>query len=470
MADITNEVAALKTYPNNFEAEQSLLCCILIGGDLATSIVPTIPDDAFYNLRHMKILKACKALVAKSQRIDIIMVNDMLENSKDSDLNMFEYLGELISVVPSAANYKGYWEIVERHMMLRRVIEVCNKTTAMAYQGEDSKKVIDFAQQELYRVNQTFQRGSLEHMSQASGDFLSALNQNCKDKSASRGLLTRYKRFDSITNGLQPTDLVILAARPSVGKTSFALNIVSNIIEHGDKDKLVAIFSLEMSSTQLVKRMFSTLSSISMDMLSKSEPNFEQQKELWTVHQNISASQVYVDETGLQGPSEILSKCRRLSNEHNKPLDLIVIDYLGLMKSDSLKRNDSKSNEVGEISRMLKLAAKELNTPIILICQMSRGIEGRDDKTPKLSDLRDSGSIEQDADLVLFLSRENEADKGKPEYNVILDISKHRNGELGEIRYHWEGKHIKFTESTDQYINREIAPKPVGYNKQNNNE
>ncbi len=467
MADLNKEVQALKTYPHSYEAEQSLLCCILIGGELATNIVPMVPEDAFYDLRHKKIIRACKELVAENLRIDLIIVNERLERKNDSDLNMFEYLGELTSIVPSAANYAEYVSILERNMILRRLIEACNNITAKAYQGEDSKAVLAFAEKSIYGVGETYQRGSLEQIGKASGEFMAQMSTKCKDKNTASGLMTHYKRFDDITNGLQPTDLIILAARPSVGKTSFALNIVSNIVANKDYESLVAIFSLEMSSVQLVKRMYSTLSNVSMNTMNKGRPSFEEQKEMWEVNSALAKSNIYVDETGMQGPSEVIAKCRRLASTHKKDIGLIVIDYLGLMKSDSNRRNDSKSNEVGEISRMLKLAAKELNAPIILICQMSRGIEGRDDKIPKLSDLRDSGSIEQDADIVLFLSRENESDKGKPEYNVILDISKHRNGELGEIRYNWEGKHIRFTESKDQIINRVFEPKPTGKRQSN---
>ncbi len=455
----TNEVQVLKTYPHSFEAEQSILCCILIGGELATNIVPTLSVDAFYDLRHKKIINACKELVRENRRIDLIVVNERLERRNESDLNMFEYLGELTSIVPSAANYEEYIKILERNMILRRLIEACNEITTSAYKGGDEKQILAKAESLIYKVGETYQRGNLESIGVASGEFMAQLNEQSKGEVSGKGLMTHFKRFDSITNGLQPTDLIILAARPSVGKTSFALNIISNIIANKDYESLVAIFSLEMSSVQLVKRVYSALSNISMNSLNRGALSFEEQKQLWPINMALAQSKVYVDETCLQGPAEIIAKCRRLSSTHGKDIGLIVIDYLGLMKSDSNKRNDSKANEVGEISRMLKLAAKELNVPIILICQMSRGIEGRDDKVPKLSDLRDSGSIEQDADIVLFLSRENEGDKGKPNYNVILDISKHRNGELGEIRYNWQGANVRFTESKDQIINRVFEPK-----------
>lgn len=454
--------AAIRNYPNSFETEQYLLGAILIDGDVAADVVPSVSDEFFYNPRHAKIFRAAKQLQATGRNIDVVTVNDVLEKNKDTDINMLEYLTELAQTVISTANYREYVAILNRDNILRRIIKASNETIKEAYESGDAEQVLEKAEKRIYEISQNSHRGALEPLSHVSGALLKKYNAVCKDRSLMRGLMTHYPIFDGYTNGLQRSDLIILAARPSVGKTSFALNIVANIVNAGETDKVIAIFSLEMSGEQLAQRMFSNLTSVSLNILGKGVPNLNQQEELWNANAAIANSEVYVDDAGMQSAGEILSKCRSLSNTLKKPIDLVIIDYLGLMKSESGRRNDSKANEIGEISRMLKLSAKELNCPIVLICQMSRGIEGRDDKTPKLSDLRDSGSIEQDADIVLFLSRENENDKGKQNYNVILDISKHRNGELGAIRYKWDGPHIRFEEADDQYINREFQPKSSG--------
>lgn len=462
MTENTQEIKKAKIYPNNFEAEKSLLCCMLIDGDAAVDILPQIEEDSFYNERHKRIYRAAHSLYLKNVPIDIITVNDQLEKDKNTDLSMMSYLGELSSYLPSAANFLEYVKILNRDLVLRKLITACNGVIEQAYYSEDETATLAAAEKAIFDIGAGRQQGSLEHVSKASNDLIARIDMMCRDKGSFRGLMTHFPIFDKLTNGLQNGDLIILAARPSVGKTSFALNIVANLVANKDNSKVVAIFSLEMPAVQLAQRLISTAGGITMDSLSRGSLTGQELDNLWPMHAGLSQSKIYIDETAMQTPNNILNRCRRLAIKE-KRIDLVIVDYLQLMASDdSRKRSDSKNSEVSDISRLMKLLAREMNCPVIVLSQMSRGIENRDSKIPKLSDLRESGAIEQDADIVMFLSREDENEKSKPEYNVILDVMKHRNGSLGEIRYVWQGENVRFTESKDQYINREIEVKKKG--------
>lgn len=459
MSETENKITKpIKVYPNSYEAEQYLLCCILLDGNAAGDLVPTLDPNVFYNDRHRKIFEACQKLFSSNKAIDVITVNDQIEADKKTDLNMLEYLVELSDKLPSAANYREYVDILKRDYTHREIIRICNETIEMAYVNKDYRQTLTSIEEKIFRLNSSTHRSELVHISEASGQVVARIDALCRDKNSFRGLMTKFSRFDMVTNGLQKGALIILAARPSVGKTSFALNIVSNIASQANSKAVIAVFSLEMPAVQLAQRLLSDVGSIPMDNLSKGTTQDREQESLIAAHSKISESKVYVDDSGLLSPGDIFAKCRRLYKIESR-IDLVVIDYLQLMKGDKVRNNDSKQNEISDISRMMKLLAKEMNCPVLALSQMSRGIENRDDKTPKLSDLRESGAIEQDADIVMFLSRENENEKSTGNYTVFLDIAKHRNGSLAAIRYNWEGQYVRFSESTDQHINRELPPK-----------
>ncbi|MBR6751131.1 MAG: replicative DNA helicase [Clostridia bacterium] len=447
------EVKGIKRYPNNYEAEQSLLCCLLIDGVVAGQVIPDIKEDYFYNSRHKKIFNACRDLFNKNQSIDVITVNDQMTHTKTSDINIMEYLIELTSAVPSAANYGEYVSILHRDMVLRKLITAANGIIEDAYASTDERASLDAAEKAIFEITSTTHRGDLVHISEVSSKLLNKLDQMGKDKSQFKGLSTHFPRFDRLTNGLQKGNLIILAARPSVGKTSFALNIVSNIIAKGESDKVIAIFSLEMPAEQLVQRLHATNTNVSLGHIKDGNVDENEQNELWVAHTNASECKIYIDDTSLISPGAIFSKCRRLASQEKK-IDLIIIDYLQLMEAGNedgkRSRSENRQAEITGISRMMKILAMQMNCPVIVLSQMSRSIEQRDDKTPKLADLRESGAIEQDADIVLFLSREHEDDTKKGEYNVILDVAKHRNGGLDSIRLYWTGANVRFIEHQDQ--------------------
>jgi len=454
----------VKVYPNNYEAEQSVLGCILIDGTVAGDLIPVLEPDIFFSDRHRKIFDACRKLFDANKPIDAITVNDQIEEDRNTDLSMLDYLVELTDRFPSAANYKEYVEILRRDKMHRSIIRVCNETIELAYANKDYKQTLEFIEKGIYELSSTTRRSELIHISEASGQVVARVDALCRDKNSFRGVMTGFKKFDFITNGLQKGNLIILAARPSVGKTSFALNLVANVATTTNPGAVIALFSLEMPAVQLAQRVLCDIGSIPMNSLSRGTAQDREQESLISAHSKISESKVYIDDTSTVKPGEILSKCRRLYAAE-KRIDLIVIDYLQLMASDKERRNDSKQNEISEISRMMKILAKEMNCPVLALSQMSRGIESRDDKTPKLSDLRESGAIEQDADIVMFLSRENENEKSNGNYTVFLDLAKHRNGELAAIRFNWEGQYVRFTQSEDQGINRELQQQQNKHNK-----
>ncbi len=449
--EVSKQVPQVKIFPHNFEAEQSVLCCLLIDGNASAKYIGKISPDAFYEKKHRVIYETMRMLNDESESIDVITVSDkMLKNGTGNEKTL-EYLTDLTNLLPSAANCGNYVKILHRDMILRNIIEKCNLIIENAYSSTNEEETLRLAEKEIYGISNELQKNGLEPISKAAADLIDRLNLLSKDKNAFRGLATGYPRFDKLTNGLQNGDLIILAARPSVGKTAFALNIVNNIIKRKDDPKTVAIYSLEMPAVQLAQRMLCDLANVTMDEVNSGDLSTRSHEQLWELTKTLSNSRVYVNDSSMISPNDIAGQCRRLcgSGLGFKHIDLIVVDYLGLMSlhADG-KQSDDRQLEIATMSRQMKGLAKEFNCPIILLCQMSRGIEHRTEKTPQLSDLRESGAIEQDADIVLFLSREDES--AKHDSPIILDISKHRNGELGQIRLNFDGKHMRFTESDDQ--------------------
>ncbi|MCL2631065.1 MAG: replicative DNA helicase [Firmicutes bacterium] len=447
----------VKNYPSNYEAEKSLLCCMMIDGEVMSSVFDANPN-IFFNERNRNIFNAAVALYADNKEVKLLTLYDYLERNKKSDVDILDYLTEINNYEPGGSNYKEPLEILKRDMLLRRVISTCNEVLEDAYFSLDAEATIATATRKITEIDKDADKATLEHISKSGDEFLKRLNERMINPKGTSGFKTHFRRFDHITNGLQKSDLIILAARPSVGKTSFAWNIVSNHIKHGDLANVVAVFSLEMPGVQLVQRVFSTLSDIEMGHLSGGTINQaggNAEDNLWAIQRKLEKTNIFIDGSSKQTPQSINAKCAKLKAQKGR-IDLVIIDYLQLMdldKRDS-RQNESTAVQVGKMSKSLKILARELDCPVIALSQMSRGIEGRDDKIPKLSDLRDSGAIEQDADIVMFLSREDEAEKSHAFYNVILDIAKHRNGSLAEVRFKWEGSRVKFEESDNQTIVR----------------
>lgn len=447
MEENLQAVRSIKELPNSYETEKSILGCILIDKDVADRVVGVLEPDVFYNDLNRTIFTAMAKIKSRGENIDYLTVMDALDAEQKVSANTFEYIKTLGDSIISTALYFEYINILRRDYTLRRLINVCNEIITKAYTSHEADIVLQTAEKLIYDIGRSYTRKDLEHIEKASSALMNKISEMVKDKFAFKGVQTGFKIFDRMTNGLQKGDLIILAARPSVGKTTLALNFVANIIK-SQKEKSIAIFSLEMPAMQLAQRLVSNVGSIKMDALSKGEILQEGMQDLWKAHQSITNSKVYIDDSSMTKPSEILGKSRRLASQIGG-LDLIIVDYIQLMSGDRQRQNDSQEQEISEISKMMKTVARELDAPVIAISQMSRLIEHRKDKTPKLSDLRASGSIEQDADIVAFLTREDEDDKSGP---VILNIAKHRNGALFSTRLNWQGEFVRFEESLDQEI------------------
>ena len=437
-----------KMLPNNFEAEQAVLGCALIDSEAALAVISKLEEIDFYNETHRNIFSVIKKLFQNSVSIDFVTVSDELE--KQNLINAvggMAYISSLSNIVPSAASANHYIEIVRRDSVLRQVILACGKTIEKAYDKGSDESIIGQAEKAIFEIAEKGQSGALERLQVSVDKVFDRFEDIHKDNTILRGLKTGFYQLDRATNGLQKTDLIILAVRPGVGKTSLAMNIVSNAaINSGAK---CAVFSLEMGREQLAQRMLCSVSNVSMAKALRGELNEHDWYNLRQGSKKLKDADIYVDDNAMNTPSQVLSKCRKLKRE--KGLDLVVIDYLGLMKSDS--KSDNRQNEVADISRQLKILAKEIEVPVLSLCQLNRSVESRDTKDgkpakPMLSDLRDSGSIEQDADMVWFIHRDMTAKEISEDktgnYTAELIIAKFRNGQPGSVFLGWDGSRTSF--------------------------
>ena len=432
--------------PNNFEAEQAVLGCALLDSEAALTVVSKLDPIDFYNETHRNIISVIKDLFSKSIAVDIFTVNDELEKRGLSNaVGGMSYISSLSNIVPSAASVGHYIDIVRRDSVLRQVIIACGDTIAKAYEKGSDESILGAAEKAIYEIAEKGQTGALERIDGPLEAVINKIEEIQKDNTKLRGLKTGFYAIDKATNGLQKTDLIILAARPGVGKTSLAMNIASNAaIQHGAK---VAVFSLEMGREQLAQRMLFSVANVSMAKALRGELNEADWAKVWKANKILKDAQIFIDDNAMNTPSQVLSKCRKLKRE--KGLDLIVIDYLGLMHADV--KTDSRQNEVADISRNLKLLAKEVEVPVLSLCQLNRSVESRDDGKPGkpvLSDLRDSGSIEQDADMVWFIHRDmtpKDMEKSQDgSYTAELIIAKFRNGQPGSVYLGWDGSRTSF--------------------------
>lgn len=434
--------------PNNVEAEASVLGSILIDNKAADEIIPMLCADDFYLSQNRMIFSVMKDLQNDSKPIDTVSVADALElRGKLDEVGSISYLSELAEGVPSAANGEYYAQIIKRDSLTRKVIHAGNEISKYGYECSEGKDALDNAEKLVYAIaEQNSEKALLK-----ADDALATAVKNIQDVQAGNvpknTVYTDFPTFDRQTHGLKPGEMVLIAARPSVGKTAFALNIAANVcLNHG---KNVAIFSLEMPAYLLTKRMLAYVSKVSISKMdTRGGMSSSDNARLFKAYNALLSTGLYIDDYSMNGPSDVLSKCRRLKREQG--LDLIIIDYLQLMTTGGSGRApESRQVEVSEMSRKMKIYAKELDCPIILLSQMSRGVEQRTDHTPLLSDLRESGSIEQDADIVAFLHNPSRYNSALPVNEVILDVKKNRNGPVGEIKLEWDGDTTSFKECVD---------------------
>lgn len=444
----TNE-QKVRMAPHNLEAEQAVLGSILISADVSIEAFGTLAERDFYSEIHQMIFAAMREVYDRNQPIDFVTLTDELDKRDQlQTVGGTAYLTTLSNVVPSAASFSSYKQIVKKNSVLRDLISASEKIIQKAYSSDD-QDALAFAEGQIFGLAEKGHASELELIDGSLTDVLSKFENIQKDITCLQGLPTGFYGLDSITNGLQKSDLIFVAARPGIGKTSLTMNIASNVaINKGAK---VAVFSLEMPKIQLTQRMLCSVSGVSMSKALKGELTSAEWTKLYGGIKKLKQAQIFIDDSSLNRPSQILSKCRKLKRE--KGLDLVVIDYLQLMSGDK-DNNENRQQEISEISRKLKIMAKELNVPVIVLSQLSRAVESRQGHRPVLSDLRESGSIEQDADMVLFIHKKDMYDQaeGKEVDNDNMDVelivAKHRNGELGSIFLTWRGSILSFVNKT----------------------
>ena len=437
-----------KILPNDLEAEQSLLGCLFISQDACAEIFPTVAVKDFYSNAHQKIYQAMLDNYIKNVAVDYITVSKVLETKGElEEVGGLGYITDLTNYVPSAANFKHYAEIIRNDSILRQIIDASQATINDAFESVDAGNVLARAEKLIFDISQTKSRSSLEHIKYGVTEAIDMMEKLAIDPNANAGVKTGFPTLDKITNGFKPGELIIIAARPGIGKTTLAVNFaINSAVKFG---KSVAMFDLEMSALQVAQRFICATGRVPMDMVKGGTKDQNTWATLFETKKILENANIYIDDTTTITPAEILSKCRRLKAQSG--LDMVIIDYLQLMKAEKASKDGNRQQEVADLTRSIKLAARELGCPILLLSQLNRGVEQRSDKTPQLSDLRESGSIEQDADIVMFISdradetmKDNETDDDAIDYTLV--IAKHRNGMRGNIPIKWKSEFTQFYE------------------------
>ncbi len=444
--------------PQSISSEQAVLGSIMLRKDAIQEVEEVVTPDSFYVEKHKKIFQAMLDLYLKNEPIDMLSLSTKLAEKKQLEMiGGNNYLAEIVNVVPSSLNVKHYSEIVQKKYVLRNLIEAADYVAELAFEENDDHmdEILDMAEKKMFSVVSSPKNQKYVSMKNALPEAWERLEKLHEHKGALRGVATGFKDLDNILSGFQNSDLIILAARPSVGKTTLALDIArtSAVME----DKSILIFSLEMSSQQLVDRMLSAQSRVNAWNLRTGRLNSDNDfSQLRDSLDKLAKAKIYIDDQPGNSIVKMKALSRRIKAE--KGLDMIIVDYLQLMTTS--KNYDSMVNQVTEISRSLKSLAKELDVPVLALSQLSRAVESRGGK-PRLSDLRDSGSIEQDADVVMFIHRE---DKGKSEMektNIAeILIEKHRNGPTGAIELYFDEKTTSFLNLEKSSLS-EFAPSKI---------
>ncbi len=442
-----SDILADRTPPHNIEAEQAVLGAIFLEQEALVTASEMVTPGDFYRPAHQRIYQVMVELGERGEPVDLVTVTAELENRKQlEDVGGVSYLTDLANSVPTAANAEYYCRIIEQKGVLRQLIRTATKIVTDGYnQSEDLGHLLSDAERGIMQLSQKRSKGGFQHIKNVLMDAYERIESLSTSKGEVTGIPTGYPDLDKMTSGLQKSDLIILAARPSVGKTAFALNVAQNIAARGGK--VVAIFSLEMAAAQLVMRMICAEGNIDAGKIRTGYLEEDDWRKLTMSIGTLSKAPVYIDDTPGVTMPDIRSKCRRLKAEQGE-IGLVMIDYLQLISGRG--GGDNRQQEVSEISRTLKLMARELNCPVIALSQLSRSVEQRQDKRPMLSDIRESGSIEQDADIVAFLYREDYYDKETEEKNIIeIIIGKQRSGPTGTVKLAFLKEYNKFV-SLDQ--------------------
>jgi len=429
-----------KISPNNIESEQTLLGAMIIHKNTIHEILDNINVDDFYKDVHKNIFKTIKKMFLKDIHVDLISLIEYLK--KDSLLELSGgalYITDISNSIATIANIQTHIKIVKDNSILRKLIKISNDTLERIYKKEDPNLLIENIQKSVFDLSISETKSDIEPLNNILDRTIKHIENLYVNNLSFVGLSTGFYDLDIKLSGLQKSQMILIAARPSMGKTTFALNIAENVAIK--ENKTVLIFSLEMSKEQLTSKLISSITKINIQKLQTGNLDDSDLDRLVKGTEIISKAKIYIDDTPNISITEMRSKCRKLKFSTN--IDLIIIDYLQLISGNT--RNENRQQEVSEISRFIKALSKEINCPIIALSQLSRAPEQRSDHRPMLSDLRESGSIEQDSDIVMLLYRDEYYNKDT-EYKNIAEciIAKHRNGEVGNIKLAWIGQHSKF--------------------------
>lgn len=436
---------ALRLPPHSIQAEQAVLGGLMLDDDAWDQVADQLGADDFYRREHQLIFRAMTALAEADQPLDVVTLAEELERRGElNDVGGLPYLGGLANDTPSAANVAAYARLVREQSVMRQLIKVGNRIAESCYRPEGRKvdQLLDEAENQVFQIaeQQAKGRSGFRPIKALLTDTVNRIEELFASGSAMTGLPTGFDDFDAKTSGLQKSDLIIVAGRPSMGKTTFAMNIAENVAISSGMP--VAIFSMEMPGEQLTMRMISSLGRINQQAVRTGKLEDDDWPRVTSAVSLLQQAKLFIDDTPALTPGELRARCRRLMKEHGQ-LGLVVVDYLQLMQAPEAGEN--RTNEISAISRGLKTLAKELNVPVIALSQLNRSLEQRPNKRPVMSDLRESGAIEQDADLIVFIYRdevynEDSPDKGKAE----IIIGKQRNGPIGTVTLTFQGQYTRF--------------------------
>ena len=443
------EALIKRVMPHSIEAEQSVVGAMLMDKDAILTAAEIVSGQDFYQTAYGVIFDSMVELFNEGKPVDLVTLQERLkEKDVPPEIASLEFVRDLVSAVPTSANVKYYAQIVADKSMLRKLIKLNDEISNTCYAGKESlETILETTEKSMFQLLQQRNTGEYVPIRQVVLNALDKIEKASKSKGTVTGIPTGFIDLDYKLSGLQPSDLILVAARPSMGKTAFVLNIAQYVAFK--KDRATAIFSLEMSKEQLVNRLFSLESQVDAQALRTGNMKDSDWEKLIEGAGSIGKSKLIIDDTPGISVSELRSKCRKYKLEHG--LDLIIIDYLQLMTGSVGKRSESRQQEISEISRSLKGLARELNVPVIALSQLSRAVESRPDKRPMLSDLRESGAIEQDADVVMFIYRDeyyNKDSEYKKQAEII--IAKQRNGPVGTVHLAWLGEYTKFANLSRQ--------------------
>lgn len=448
MSVLEQETTSLKTPPHSIEAEQSILGGLLLDNSKWDVVGDKVLDEDFYRHDHKLIYRAISRLANAGEPADVVTVAEELERIGElENAGGMAYLGELVQKTPSATNVRAYADIVHERAVLRRLISVSGEIADNAFnpKGRTTSELVDEAERKVFQISESKsgQEGGPQSVNPVLTKTLERIDELFNTSDSITGVTTGFKDLDEMTSGLQPSDLVIVAARPSMGKTAFAMNLVEAALIKAEKPVLV--FSMEMPADSILMRMISSLGQINQTRVRSGKLEEDDWPRLTSAVSMLKDRPLYIDDTAGLSPAEVRSRARRVAREIKQDFGMIMVDYLQLMQVPGM--NEGRTAEISEISRSLKALAKELNCPVVALSQLNRGLESRTDKRPMNSDLRESGAIEQDADVIMFIYRDEYYNEDSPDKGIAeIIIGKQRNGPIGRVKLSFQGQFTKFND------------------------